>query len=105
MRSMPIVRPILFVLALGVVAAIFLQVSARNRRRADLAAAPDAVASEPIPQDAARMERRSHERLEWARATLGAGYERVGKKDPRWDGPAREALDLAARAFSLQDDP
>ena len=59
----------------------------------------------PIPQDAARMGERARERLEWNRKTLEGGYERVGKKDPRWDKPAREALDLAARMFSEQYEP
>ena len=51
------------------------------------------------------MEKRYRERLEWNRRTLEGAYEKVGKKDPRWDGPAREALDLAARLFSQQVDP
>ncbi len=59
----------------------------------------------PIPQDHARMEQRWHERQEWNRATLQGAYDRVGKRDPRWDEPARKALDLAARMFSLQVDP
>jgi hypothetical protein len=62
-------------------------------------------ADRPIPQDTARMERRDRERLEWNRRTLGGAYDKVGKKDPRWDGPAQEALDLAARMFSQQVDP
>jgi hypothetical protein len=70
-----------------------------------LVSAAAAGADKPIPQDAARMEKRSRERLEWNRQTLGAGYDRVGKKDPRWDQPAREALELAARMFSQQFDP
>jgi hypothetical protein len=35
----------------------------------------------------------------------GAAYEKVGKKVPRWDEPARKALDLAARMYSLQYEP
>ncbi len=64
-----------------------------------------AVGDRPIPQDAARMEKRDRERLEWHRKTLQGVYDKVGKKDPRWDKPAREALDLAARMFSQQLDP
>jgi hypothetical protein len=59
----------------------------------------------PIPQDIARMEKRRRERLEWNRRTIGGAYEKVGKKDPKWDKPAREAMDLAARMFGLQLDP
>src|SRR5205823_788244 len=62
-------------------------------------------ADAPIPQDTARMEKRARERLEWNRQTLGAAYEKAGKKDARWDKPAREALDLAARMFAVYDDP
>jgi hypothetical protein len=62
-------------------------------------------ADKPIPQDTARMEKRSREFLEWNRRTLQGAYDKVGKKDPRWDKPAREAMDLAARMFSLQVDP
>lgn len=70
-----------------------------------LASAAALGADRPIPQDAARMEKRSRERLEWNRRTLQGEYDRVGKKDARWDKPAREALDLAARMFSEQLDP
>ena len=59
----------------------------------------------PIPQDAARMEKRARDRLEWNRKTLVGAYDKVGKRDPKWDTPAREALDLAARMFSQQVDP
>ena len=62
-------------------------------------------ADKPIPQDHARMETRARERLEWHQKTLQGAYDKVGKKDPRWDKPAREALDLAARMFSQQVDP
>jgi hypothetical protein len=58
-----------------------------------------------IPQDPKRQEQRRRDILAWNRRTLGGAYERVGKKDPRWDGPAREALDAAARHFSREIDP
>jgi hypothetical protein len=70
-----------------------------------LLAAPAAAADRPIPQDRARMEKRFQDRLAWNRRTLGAAYEKVGKKDPRWDEAARKALDLAARMYSLQYEP
>jgi hypothetical protein len=62
-------------------------------------------ADKPIPQDAARMQKRYRDRLEWNRKTLQGGYDEVGKKDPRWDKPAREALELAAKMFTPQFDP
>jgi hypothetical protein len=51
------------------------------------------------------MERRRRERLEWNRRTVGGVYDRIGKKNPRWDEPARKAMDLAARMFSEAVDP
>jgi hypothetical protein len=68
-------------------------------------AADVAVADAPIPQDTARMEKRRRERLEWNRRTVQGAYDKVGKKDPRWDEPARKAMDLAARMFSEVVDP
>ena len=62
-------------------------------------------ANKPIPQDTVRMEKRFRERLEWNRRTLEGSYDWAGKKDPRWDPAAREALDAAARMFSFQVDP
>ena len=62
-------------------------------------------ADKPIPQDTVRMEKRSRDRLEWNRQTLQGSYDKAGKKDPRWDEPAREALEMAARMFSFQVDP
>lgn len=63
------------------------------------------AADDTIPQDAARMEQRSRDRLEWNRRTLVGAYDKVGKKDPKWDESARRAFDLAARMFSQQVDP
>ncbi len=59
----------------------------------------------PIPIDPARQERYARELLDWSRQTLGGAYEKVGKKDPRWDEPAREALEAAARWFGRAVDP
>ena len=59
----------------------------------------------PIPQDTARMEKRRREQLEWNVRTTRGAYDKVGKKDLRWDNQAHEALDLAARMFSGQVDP
>jgi hypothetical protein len=58
-----------------------------------------------IPQDPQRQEQRFREMLAWNSRTLGGAYEKVGKKDPRWDKYAREALDAAARNFSHVIDP
>jgi hypothetical protein len=62
-------------------------------------------AEKPIPQDTARMEKQRRELLEWNTRTIQGAYDKVGKKDPRWDKPARAALDKAARMFSKQVDP
>ncbi|MDR3617992.1 MAG: hypothetical protein P4L85_01485 [Paludisphaera borealis] len=71
-----------------------------------LATASLAIAAEkPIPQDPAKTAKRSRERLEFQRRTLQGAYDKIGKRDPRWDKPAREALELAAQMFSLQIDP
>ncbi len=65
-----------------------------------------AVAVEtPIPQDTVKMEKRRRDRLEWNRRTIQGAYDKVGKRDPRWDADARKAMDLAARMFSEQIDP
>jgi hypothetical protein len=59
----------------------------------------------PIPQDPKRQEQRSRDMLAWNRRTLAGAYDKVGKKGPRWDKPAREALEAAARFFSHATDP
>ncbi len=58
-----------------------------------------------IPQDPAQRARHARERLEWNRRLLVDSYEKVGNKDPRWDGPAREALTKAALLFAGQGGP
>ena len=63
------------------------------------------TAGPPIPQDHARQERRRRDRLEWNRRTLGGAYDQVGRRDPRWDEPARRALELAARMYAQDFDP
>jgi hypothetical protein len=70
-----------------------------------LVSAPAVGADGPIPQDKARMEQQFRDRLDWSRQTLEGAYDKVGKKDARWDKPAREAFDLAARMFSRQYEP
>jgi hypothetical protein len=46
------------------------------------------------------MEKRRRQWLEWNRRTIVGAYDRVGKKDPEWDQPARQALDRAVRMFT-----
>lgn len=59
----------------------------------------------PIPQDPGRQEEQYRKILEWNRKTLGGAYERVGKKDPRWDEHARKALEATAMHFSQVPNP
>ena len=80
------------------------QMQAR-RLAAAVATAASVEASAAIPQDAAAMEKRRREWLEWSRRTLEGAYDRVGKRDARWDEPARKALERAARRYSLEVDP
>jgi hypothetical protein len=42
-------------------------------------------------------DKRFQQRLAFHRRMLGEAYDRVGKKNARWDGPAKQALELAAR--------
>jgi len=64
-----------------------------------------ASADQPIPQNPARQEKALRDLLEWNRRTLGGAYEKVGKKDAKWDKPAREALEAAARVAGRAIDP
>src|SRR4029077_1506910 len=41
----------------------------------------------------------------WNRRTLQGAYDKVGKRNPRWDESARKAMELAAWMFSEQVDP
>lgn len=61
--------------------------------------APASAAEKPIPQDIAKMEKHRRDWLEWNRRTTVGAYDKVGKKNPKWDKPAREALEYAARMF------
>ncbi len=78
---------------------------AQFRRAAAAAAAKTDGATAQIPQDAAAIEKRRHDWLAWNRRTLQGAYDEVGKRDARWDEPARKAMDLAARMFSGEVDP
>jgi hypothetical protein len=59
----------------------------------------------PIPQNAEQQEKRTREVLAWHQRLLVGAYDRFGKKDPRWDKPAREALEAFARFNSKTPDP
>jgi hypothetical protein len=100
-------RSVVIGLILLVSIAVIVGVRVKNHRfqLAAARAAHDVKPSEPIPQDAAAIEKRRHDLLAWNHRTLKDAYECVGKKDPRWDKPARETLDLAARMFSGEVDP
>jgi tetratricopeptide (TPR) repeat protein len=58
----------------------------------------------PIPQDTQWRQKRIADSLAWNRRTLVEAYDKVGKKDPRWDKPAREALEAAARYLTPHTD-
>ena len=75
------------------------------RRAAAAAAAKADGATARIPQDAAAIEKRRHDWLAWNRRTLQGAYDEVGKRDARWDEPARKAMELAARMFNGEVDP
>ena len=59
----------------------------------------------PIPQNPKKQEQRYIDRLAWFRKTLLEAYEKVGKKDPRWDEDARAGLDAAIRYYSRDNLP
>ena len=58
----------------------------------------------PVPQNPEARRKRKRETLAWNQKTLVGAYDKVGKKDPRWDGLAREALELMARNVSKVSD-
>jgi hypothetical protein len=63
-----------------------------------------AAKDRPIPQDPEKQQRRFRDMLAWNRRTLEGAYDKVGRKDPRWDRPAREAMRAAAHVFSSAPD-
>jgi hypothetical protein len=70
-----------------------------------IAGSAAAYADETIPQDPAGMEAQNRDRLAWEKQTLEAAYDRLGKKDPKWDALARRALDLMALRNMGRSDP
>jgi hypothetical protein len=63
------------------------------------------AADKPIPQDPARTEQNRSESLEWNLSTTQGAYDKIGKQNPLWDKPARQAMYVASRLFSQQLDP
>jgi hypothetical protein len=59
----------------------------------------------PIPQNPQVRIKRQRDVLSWNEKTLVGAYDRVGKKSPRWNRQAREALGLMARSVSKAGDP
>ena len=51
------------------------------------------------------MEKRRAEKLEWLHRTFTGAYDKVGKKDPRWDKKAHEAMELSERFAAKTGDP
>ncbi len=58
----------------------------------------------PIPQNPAKARQTRLFLLMWTDRTLSDPYEKVGKKDPRWDKLVRELMKAASPLFLLPDD-
>jgi hypothetical protein len=56
-----------------------------------------------IPQDASFIAKSRQERSAWKTRTLSGAYDRVGKKDARWDKGAHEALAAFAAPFAKME--
>ena len=54
----------------------------------------------PIPQDAAKREAQDRSAVAWTECTIAQPFEKIGKKDPRWDAKARASVALAAKKFT-----
>ena len=52
--------------------------------------------TQPIPQNPAKQEQSIRDRQAWAHKTLVEAYDKVGKKDPKWDEKARQGLEVVA---------
>jgi len=53
------------------------------------------LAIEPMRKGTGRVQRMA-DRLAYNRKTLVDAYDKIGKKDPKWDAPARKGLELSA---------
>jgi hypothetical protein len=58
----------------------------------------------PIPQDPEKAKQARAEHLAWTRRTLAGAYEKVGKKDQRWDELVRDLMKTAVPMFALPED-
>lgn len=75
---------------------------------ADVAALPPAPASAgPVPEilKPISLQPRIDRMVQFNRRTMADAYEKVGKKNPKWDKHARDAMELATQNFSNQDTP
>jgi hypothetical protein len=59
----------------------------------------------PIPQNPEEQQKRIRDVLAWHQRQLVGAYDKVGKKDLRWDKPAREGLEAFARFNSKTPGP
>jgi hypothetical protein len=64
-------------------------------------ASADDESGDVVPQDPAAQRRMRQARLAYYRSTTVEAYNRVGRKNPKWDGPARKALEAAAEFWTL----
>lgn len=60
------------------------------------AAAAEVAGKQPVGPVRTIVDLRRQDRLKATRGNLVAAYERVGEKDPKWDGPVRKCLLAAA---------
>lgn len=72
---------------------------ALKRRQVD--EQPPEATQDPIDQTGARKQPKDAEaRFRWNTRTLVAEYEAIGRRSPKWDGPANKALGMLARGRS-----
>ncbi|WP_422930025.1 hypothetical protein [Singulisphaera sp. PoT] len=57
----------------------------------------------PIPQNAAKIEENRRKALEWNQKAVAEAYEKVGKKDVRWDGLVRDLMKVAVPYLSQSE--
>jgi hypothetical protein len=62
------------------------------------AALPCAADEPPVPQNPPAQARARADALAWHRAMTVEAYDKVGRRDPRWDAAARRALEACAAA-------
>ena len=56
-----------------------------------------------IPQDPQKAEQARVDHLAWTRRTLAGAYDKVGKKDPRWDERVNELMKIAVPMIALRE--